>query len=623
MSTAVTVPETQPAPPRTLTRPPGIVLQALWFGLLTGLLEYSVRAVKLYGFHRFIFAANNPHNAWMTIVANIVIFAGFGAVLAGVARMRPRWVSARLSVFFFTALAYFSIGDIVLVNKWYASLLLAIGIAAASSRLAARNQEGFLRLVKRSLPVVAAAAALVSIGMFARVVFRESRAVAALPKAPERAPNVLLLVLDTVRAQDLSLYGYSRETSPRLSQLAARGACFDRAISTVSWTLPSHASMFTGRYPYELFRDFDKMKNIDWQAPLGPEYPTLAEYLAGRGYLTAGFVANWVYCDRVYGLDRGFLHYEDYQVSVEQTAKSAFLGLAFTRALYAAINPQHVPARKDAAEVNREFLGWLDHNPDRPFFAFLNYMDAHGPFVPPVGFADRFVGEKLPEPTTVPDFVPTGPGALELMESRRRYDAGIAYLDMKVGQLLDELERRRLLDNTILIVTADHGEHFGEHGKTGHGYTLYMPVLRVPLIICFQGKVPAGQRIPQVISLRDLPATVCDLLDIDQGRAFPGESLARWWRPHSGANTEAAFSNFDNHVANRNKYTAVHLRSLIDERCHYLLNAENGAEELYDLVGDPNETTNLGNTEQRRKLLPIYRADPRIRAADPRASFDR
>lgn len=618
MSTALTVPETQPAPPRTLNRPPGIVLQALWFGLLTGLFEYGVRAAKLYGFHRFIFGAKNPHNAWMTLVDNIVIFAGFGLLLATVAWVRPRWVSQRLAVFFFTAIAYFSVGDIFLVTKWYASLLLALGIAAALSRVAAGHVEGYHRLVRRSIPVLAAAGVLVSLGMVGRVLFQESRAVAALPKAPEHAPNVLILVLDTVRAQDLSLHGYARETSPRLTQLAARGACFDRAISTVSWTLPSHASMFTGRYPYELFRDFDKMKNIDWQLPLGPEYPTLAEHLAGRGYLTAGFVANWVYCDRVYGLDRGFLHYEDYQVSLEQTAKSAFLGLAFTRALLAAIEPQHVPARKDAAEVNNEFLGWLDRNPGRPFFAFLNYMDAHGPFVPPRGFADRFAGEKLPAPTTVRDFVLTGAGAEELMESRRRYDAGIAYLDMNVGQLIDDLERRKLLENTILIVTADHGEHFGEHGKTGHGYTLYMPVLHVPLVLCFPGKVPAGKRIPQVVSLRDLPATVCDLLDVEPGGVFPGESLARWWRPHSGAKTEAAFSNFDNHVARGNKYTPVHLRSLIDERCHYLLNSENGAEEFYDLVGDPNETTNVANTEEGRKVLPIYRADPRIRAADPR-----
>src|SRR5579885_982701 len=152
MSTTVTVPETQPAPPRTLSRPPGIVLQAVWFGLLTGLLEYGVRAVKLYGFHRFIFGADNPHNAWMTIADNLLLFTGFGVVLAAVARPRPRWVSVRVVVFVLAALAYFSFGDIVLVNKWYASLLLAIGISAALLRLAAHYSEGYLRLGKRSTP---------------------------------------------------------------------------------------------------------------------------------------------------------------------------------------------------------------------------------------------------------------------------------------------------------------------------------------------------------------------------------------------------------------------------------------------------------------------------------------
>ena len=131
-------------------------------------------------------------------------------------------------------------------------------------------------------------------------------------------PNVLLIVLDTVRADRLSLYGYRRPTSPTLERLAKRGIRFDEARATAPWTLPSHASMFTGRWPHEL--------DVNWHTPLGTKFPTLAEYLGSRGYATAGFVANVHYCSYEFGLDRGFTHYEDYVLEPMTPLRMCYLG---------------------------------------------------------------------------------------------------------------------------------------------------------------------------------------------------------------------------------------------------------------------------------------------------------
>ena len=200
-------------------------------------------------------------------------------------------------------------------------------------------------------------------------------------------------MLDTVAAEHLSLHGYKRPTSPTIDELAARGIRFDRAQATSSWTLPSHASMFTGRWPHEL--------SAGWLTPLDGTYPTLAEFLGSRGYATAGFVANYSYCASDSGLARGFAAYQDYIFPRLTAFKTAALvdrsvdGLqAVERFLEDRLDIDIFEGagerlwrlfnadRKEAAVVNREFLDWLSRRrqPERPFFAFLNYFDAHSPY---------------------------------------------------------------------------------------------------------------------------------------------------------------------------------------------------------------------------------------------------
>jgi arylsulfatase A-like enzyme len=636
--------KTPPKTSRVPVSPAQIALLALWVALLTSLAELSILAALKFGFHRYP-RLLTVYSGWMTPLSYLLLFALPAGLLAMVAWRWPRWLSLRLAGFVLTALGAFSLLLLWYSLSHYASLLLAIGVAAETSRQMAKRSQGFVRFLRLSVGWLAALTLLVALVPVAWRQVDEQRALAALPPARPQAPNVVLLTLDTVRAHNLSLYGYARSTSPHLEQLARDGTCFDRAFATASWTLPSHASMFTGKYPHEL--------SADWLTPMSATDPALAEVLAAQGYDCGGFVANYLYSVREFGLNRGFAHYEDYPLSAGQMVLSSEVGrtvLNHWRARKALdqaglLNRYELLNRKSAAVVNRDFLHWLDHIPNRPFFAFLNYMDAHDPYLPPGPFDGKF-GPKRPPGSSY-----AGPGPPFLSENmfnwgwqvtpaegrieQDAYDAAIAYLDEQVGVLLGELRRRGLRENTLLIITADHGEQFGEHGLYCHGNSLYLPVLHVPLVISFPGHVPAGRRIREAVSLRDLAATVTDLLALSGSSPFPGQSLARHWNERGAAlppGGDWLFAEIDTRqegtcscegrgpsplVAEVRPFPLAlprgcprlkgPMHSLMGDGKHYLRNAE-GREELYDYETDLLEEHDLAALEEHRETLERMRA---------------
>jgi arylsulfatase A-like enzyme len=540
---------------------------------------------------------------WTAPIAGAIALFAVGAVvwLALAWGGRP---SARAFVFllgilvFYTALRAPAIG----LHDW-ACWILGAGIASQVAAALAKSQRG-PALAYRGTAYLAIGTVLLAGSLWA--VERLGRNVGTSP-AEAGSPNVLLLVLDTVRSKSLGLYGYDRATTPNLERWAGSSVVFDRAMATAPWTLPSHATLFTGLWDHELTADFD--------APLDPSVPTLAEVLSARGYETGGFVANVLYCSEASGLDRGFGHYVDHTLSLAFVAESAWITrLAYTRARRA-LGIRGLPARSTAADINRQFLDWHDGLDDAPFFAFLNYFDAHHPYEvrppfdrmfrdPPPRYWRMGWGRHTPE---------------ELDEYEDAYDSAIAYLDEQIDRLLTELDERGVLDNTIVVVTSDHGEQFGEHGLSIHANSLYTQLLHVPLMVRFGDRLPGGSRIASYVSLRDVPATVLDLAGAESG-ALPGTSLATLWRPTAPPADRTLFSqlSFNRFAVDTDPVRRGPLmRSVMQDRMHLIVNGD-GVEELYDLTADFEEIRDLSADSSQAQTLDRLRLRLESDGADPR-----
>jgi arylsulfatase A-like enzyme len=612
--------------PRTA---PGTILGvALWLGLAAGFLDLGLTVLKnrLTGadFYRL-----GDDFRWIIPVGVLALTGLPGMAIALIAWLRHGKVPLGTATGLLSFVGFLECSARLPLELW-SSLLLSGGLAVQSGRLVGAHRAPFLRFVRLTAPllvVVLLAVMLLTLGCRA---WAEHRKSAQLPPPPAGARNLLLVVWDTVRAGNLSLYGYGRRTSPTLERLAARGARFDQAFATAPWTLPSHSSLFTGRWPHEF--------TADWRVPLDETYPTLAEHLAAVGYDTAGFVANLDYCSRETGLSRGFAHYEDYPfqpwdffirclgigsridlltpASVVNRQLKKYWGDRYD------MTPHSKEHAKDAATVNRSFLAWLSwqQTRHRPFFAFLNLNDAHSPYeVPdrsipafglrPVSYVDRFT---LRNWDTIDKMrIPLA----HVQMASDVYDDSIFYLDQRLGALLDELEKRRVLDDTLIIFASDHGEHLGDHLLFFHGCSLYRQVVGVPLLIVDpKGGVPAGRAVSEPVSLRDIPATVVGLLGLARAARFPGRSLARFWTENGAANASTSDpllmeTGKPITLTNQGREPAAKgpMKSVVAEGMHYIQTAD-GLEELYLMNSDPEERTNLAAYSVAEAPLQRFRA---------------
>lgn len=573
-----------------------VLLAALWFGLVTGIGEVLLFGAQRYLLHLFIFIGRGI--IWMAPLGDALFFVALAVPFAALAAVWPKRTAWALAIGFLTFLGALSLLFMYTPLHQVAAALLALGLGVQAGRMAATRERPFARFFLWSTPVIILLVATAASGVAVWSSGRERRAVATLPPASRGVPNVLLVILDTVRDMNLSLYGYQRPTTPFLQRFARQGVRFDHAVTPASWTLPAHASIFTGHWPTEL--------SANWLSPLDDHFPTVAEALRSRGYRTAGFVANLLYCDREKGLNRGFDHYEDFTNSVGEVAHSVSLirelsGRAWIRKIVGG-DPDYLD-RKPASVVNAEFLGWLDHTgSNRPFFAFLNYFDAHAPYVPSADDAPRFRTPGLHRPWSEwiryrgrphTDSLP----ADFVQDNVDRYDASLAGIDRQLDSLFAALARRGLLEHTVVIVTSDHGELLGEHDLMGHGNSLYAPLLTVPLVIRFPGSVPAGDSVTAPVSLRDLPATIMDLA-ADDGPAFPGRSLARWWHPESEAPADTALSilDYNPRLPKDAPISRGSMGSIFGDSLHYIRQAD-GREQLYAYPADWMERHDLSGQD--------------------------
>jgi arylsulfatase A-like enzyme len=346
--------------------------------------------------------------------------------------------------------------------------------------------------------------------------------------------GVVILTLDTTRADRLSVYGFMDAVQPNLERLAREGVVFDQATSVAPLTLPAHCSLFTGLYPpAHGVRD-----NAD--RPLAPEHTTMAEVLRARGYRTAAFVGSAV-LDRERGLAQGFDVYSDVYSGVDDGVEP---------------DPSGESRRqRPANEVMDDAIRWLDGIGSSRFLLWAHLYDPHRPYAPPEPYrskyADAYIGE-------------------------------IAFADAQIGRLLTALERRHLLDSTIVVVSGDHGESLGDHGERDHGVFVYESVLRVPLII--RGPHLAAGRIPDVVRLVDVMPTVLDLLGMPAPPA-QGTSLVDLMRGTRQLDLEAYSESLY-----PQRFGWSPLRSLREGR-YKLIDAPRP--ELYDLERDPFEQRSI------------------------------
>ena len=567
---------------------------AIWLGLIAWLIELAELAIGKFGFARMRFFY--PEALLLGPLAYVLLFAVCGAVFGIIVRTWPRpWVQRTATALIIAAAVGSPLLHFVKSLGWWPVIILSIGAGVELSRHVIAREAGVNRLVRRSFLPLAVVILILAIAPTVYRGVRERSAFAALPDAAPRAPNVLLIILDTVRSWSLSAYGYERDTSPNLERLAARGVRFDLAVPTAPWTLPSHASIFTGLQGYEL----GAYRN----EPLEHDFPTIAEALRDNGYATAGFVANLYYTSHEFGLSRGFLHYEDFPLMLGQIVVSFAPGRAVTNYPYFRRLLRHEEPfnNKDATRITSDFLDWSEDQ-QRPYFAFLNYMDAHDPYTPPEPFRSRFERGEVTalhwydthRAQRVREDEGTPFTQAEIDAQLGAYDGEIAYLDSQLGRMFAELERRGELDNTIVIVTSDHGEEFQENGMVGHARSLHMSVLSVPLIIAGTERVPRGVTVQSPVSLRHLPATIMDLAGFHAPKPFPGRSLASDFATDTVGAPEPILSEMGLHD--------FRSASLVLGGRHYVIPVERDSA-VYDLSADPFERFDLIGSDTGQSMV--------------------
>jgi choline-sulfatase len=393
---------------------------------------------------------------------------------------------------------------------------------------------------------------------------RSGRAVGGFASGQGR--SVLLVTLDTTRADRLGCYGHPRARTPRLDRLAAEGVRFLNAFADAPITLPSHVTLFTALYPFE----HGVRNNGNFR--LAERHPTLATVLRGRGYRTAAFVSSFV-LDRRYGLARGFETYDDRMESAPGPAST-------------------LEAERRGDKTALALAGWLERQASAggPFFAWLHLYDPHEPYDPPAPFRDTFA-----EP----------------------YDGEIAFTDAALGLVLDELTALGLLDRTLVAVVADHGEGLGDHGEETHSMFVYDSAIRVPLILRGPGLLPAGTEVEAPVRTIDLVPTLLDLLEVPPLATPHARSLRAVIEGRSSAPAPAVYA--ETYVPQLYMNGAP-LRAVRDER-YKLIDAPRP--ELYDLARDPGETQDRYRDEP--KVAAALRAElDRITGGAPGAmSFGR
>jgi len=366
----------------------------------------------------------------------------------------------------------------------------------------------------------------------------------------------VLIAVDTLRADHVGCYGYDRPTTPNIDRLAADALRYERAYAQAPWTTPSLGSLLSSSYPSAL--------GIQHEASRLPsDALLLPEVLRDAGW-TAGAVVSHSFCSSRWGFDRGFDSFDESEVRGQRAVTS--------------------PGVTDRA------LDFLDRHGAEPFFLFVHYFDPHFALIEHEGFAFRDAAEPYSGPVRSPvPFLVFGRKDQEVTsadarEMRRIYDSEIALTDHHIGRLLDALRERGLYEPSIVVLTADHGEEFLDHGRVGHTKTLYRELIRVPLLVKLPGR--RGRVVTEPVGLIDVFPTILDALDLEIPTSLQGTSLLRSVPPRP------VFSETQRQAR---------LRSVVDGDFKLMIDLDRGTRELYDLGRDPLERMDVSQEQPARR----------------------
>lgn len=479
--------------------------------------------------------------------------------------------------------------------------VIVFAVALVVSFLGRRKISRWFGAEKRwPLRAMGTALAVILIVLAAGVVYyaafpRLGAARANASDVPSRQrPNIVLITMDTVRADHLSAYGYGRDTTPNLARLAEKGVLFENAVSATSWTLPSLSAIYTGLLPHQSGANAFRPLNQGWK--------TIQSVLGHNGYVTAGFNANYYYGESGWGLGGGFGSYDDDRTTLLYNLSRTLVGRAAVQPIYQNLDRYDAFYRRDAAKLNLDIFRWLRHRPAaRPFYIYINYYDAHSPYVPPAPYSHHF--GTLPESVVHRWSAMGGYRPRQPLPTADRdalidgYDNSLSYLDAQIGHLVHTLETSPAGKNTIFIITADHGEAFGEHGAYQHGNDLHREEIHVPLIVYGAG-IPAGKRIAPPVPTRKLFATVIDLA---LGNQVPlhAYSLARFWQMDSPQEiAQPVVSELSASLSQ----AGLGEVSLTTAQWHYILTTK-GGQYLYNWASDIGEKDNLSSNPQNQSAV--------------------
>jgi arylsulfatase A-like enzyme/Tfp pilus assembly protein PilF len=386
------------------------------------------------------------------------------------------------------------------------------------------------------------------ISIFALALIIPSNTLCRKLKPDDNRPNILIVTIDTLRADRVRCYGYEKINTPIMDQLSREGVLFEDVSCAVPLTLPSHTSIFTGLYPFS-----HKMRhNLSYIK--GWDKLTLAEILRQQGYKTAAFIGSSI-LDSKFGLEHGFNIYDDNFSDTKDQQWKAY-------------------AEKRASTVAKSALDWLQQNKEGKFFLWIHFFDPHEPYIPPEPFKSQY-----PE---------------------KPYDGEVAYADSVLGKVFAKLKEWQLYRNTLIIVTSDHGEGLGEHKERDHGFFIYESTLRVPLIFFWEGNIPRGKRVKVPVRLIDIMPTVLDLLDVPLTTTIDGKSFSSLILGKEGKqyNPRGEPSYAESYYA-RIILNWSELRGLREGNWKYI---DAPKPELYNLTSDPKELRNLYQAKKKIAL---------------------